>query len=118
MSACPRCGSSHVASRRALFRCLATEAGVERGFEWYDLAEEGACPPKSLFVVLLTLLLVLALPAALLWALDVYPALPWLGAAAPLLFSTLVLDARLTYRRYRDWASHWRCGACRHSFQP
>ena len=91
---------------------------MERSFDWYDLGEEGACPPKSLFVVLLSLLMILALPVTILWALDFYPALPWLGAIALLLFSTLILDARHTYKRYRDWASHWRCGNCRHSYQP
>lgn len=114
---CPHCGSSEIASRRALFRHLAREAEVDGAFAWYDLADEGACPPKSLFVMLLSLLLMLALPMILVWFIHAYPLLPWLAGVAVLLMLSLALDVGLTYRRYRDWASRWLCASCRSHFQ-
>lgn len=118
MTHCPNCGSRHIASRRTLFRHLVTDEGaIDEAFAWYDLGEREACPPKSLFVVLLSLSLLLAAPAVVVWFVDAYPTLPWLAGLAALLVVALVLDARLTYRRYRHWAARWLCGSCRSSFQ-
>ena len=116
MTDCPHCGSGETASRRALFRRLVRETAIDEAFAWYGLSDKGACPPKSLFVTLLSLLPVMALPAGLAWFLNSYPVLPWLAGAAALLALALVIDAGLTYRRYRDWASRWLCGDCRGDF--
>ncbi len=57
MNSCPHCGSSDIASRRSLFHALVSDSDTGVDFHWYDLSAEEACPPKSLFMGLLALLL-------------------------------------------------------------
>lgn len=115
---CPDCGSSHTASRRELFHSLMNGASLQGAFGWYDERAHHACPPKSLFVVLLLMTLGAMIPAMGFWVLEHYAAQQWLIAVAGLLLACLVVDAVLTFRRYKDWVGEWLCGDCHQSFTP
>jgi hypothetical protein len=91
---------------------------VSRVFHWYDEHTLEACPPRSLFLILLVMMAVLALPAAGLWARDLYPVLAFLGFGIMGLVVTLAFDVFNTYRRYQTWSGQWLCGECRQVFNP
>ena len=113
---CPCCGSSRTASRRHLFHWLLDDAPLLTPFSWYSNRIPGACPPKSLFVVLLLLALGVAIPAVGLWLLGHFLALQWLAVTALLLLAGLLFDVLMTYRRYKAWCGEWLCGECRAVF--
>ena len=114
---CPYCGSSRTASRRQLFHCLMQEQPLSRAFSWYSERTAGACPPKSLFFILLVMLALLGLPAAGLWARELHATLSLLGYALAVLLLCLAADLLVTFRRYRSWGSQWLCGDCRATFR-
>ena len=87
-------------------------------FSWYGDHEPQALPPKSLVVIFLLTLLVLAIPAAGFWALGQFPAVTSLMWVFVLLLAFLLLDVLLTYRRYKIWGGQWLCGQCRSVFAP
>ena len=58
---CPCCGSPSTASRRQLFYGLMDDAPLTGVFSWYSARVPHAYPPKSLFVMLLLLMLGMAL---------------------------------------------------------
>jgi hypothetical protein len=85
-------------------------------FSWYSAGFPHAYPPKSLFVMLLLLMLGMALPAIGLWLLEHYLALQWLSALAMGLIAALLIDVLMTYRHYKKWGGEWLCGECRSVF--
>jgi len=85
-------------------------------FNWYDQRAPGACPPKSLFVIITLLLLGMTLPLAGLWMLGHFMALGWLALLSVVLLAALLFDVLATYRRYKDWGGQWLCGDCRAVF--
>lgn len=93
-------------------------APFRSAFSWYGERTHHAFPPKSIFVVLLLMMLAIAVPAAGFWLLGQYPALEWLGSMAAILFGCLVVDLMLTHQRYKAWAGEWLCGDCKHVFKP
>ena len=115
---CTGCGSRRTASRRQLFHWLMNGAVLPRYFRWYSVEEPGAMPPKSLFVLLLLLLLGMTLPFAGLWLLGHYLALRWLSVLLLLVLAALLVDVLATYRRYRQWGVQWLCGECHATFIP
>lgn len=115
---CPRCGSRRTASRRQLFHWL-MDGGVRPGhFGWYSVEEPDAMPPKSLFVVLLLLLLGMSVPFIGLLLLGHYLALRWLSVMLLLILAGLLFDVFATYRRYKQWDEQWLCGECQSIFVP
>jgi hypothetical protein len=88
-----------------------------KSFEWYSERVPQACPPRSLFVVFMGLLVGMSIPAVILWYLGYYSALQALGVVSLCLLACLLLDVLLTYRRYKNWSRHWVCGSCRAVFQ-
>jgi hypothetical protein len=110
---CPHCESGHTASRRQLFHQLMERSGLPAAFAWYTSGESGACPPKSLFVLLLVFAVASLLPALGLWYLGLYPAVSWLGVITLLLLVCLAFDALNTYGRYQAWSRQWVCADCR-----
>ena len=116
-SQCPYCGSSQTASRRQLFRGLMDGAPLGGSFSWYGEEQPQALPPKSLFIVMLALMLAAALPATGLWLLGHYFALRWLALFALLLLAGLLLDVTMTWRRYKSWDGERLCGECRAVFK-
>ena len=91
---------------------------VSGAFNWYNERTQYAFPPKSLFVVLLLMMLAATVPAAGFWFLEQYPALEWLGTMAVVLLACLAVDLILTHRRYKSWAGEWLCGDCQKVFVP
>lgn len=110
---CPRCGSSLVASRRQLFHALVADLPLSGAFNWYTENTPGAFPPRSLFVVLLAMMGVVALPAAAMWMGQAFTAFHWALWALLVLLAGLVYDLCMTHRRYRAWRTQWLCGECR-----
>jgi len=94
------------------------ETPLSGPFRWYNEHTRGALPPKSLFLMLLMLLLVLALPALGLWMREFYPLLTFVGLGMVALLTGLVFDVLATYRRYLTWDGQWLCGDCRKVFSP
>jgi hypothetical protein len=87
-------------------------------FAWYDESVRGACPPKSLFIVLLAVTGILVLPAVGLWVRELYAALAVLLSSVLILLACLCFDLFSTLRRYRAWHEEWLCGECRSNFVP
>ena len=116
-TSCPDCRSPQTASRRQLFHCLMAGNELGKSFEWYSDRIPQACPPRSLFVVFMSLLVGMSVPAVILWYMGFYSALPALGAVSLCLLACLLLDVLLTYRRYKTWSRHWVCGSCKTVFQ-
>ena len=114
---CPCCGSPRTASRSQLFRRLMNEGPLPGVFNWYSEHTPQACPPKSLFVILLLLLLGMTLPTVGLWLLGYTIALSWLARLALLLWAGLLFDVLMTYRRYKTWGGEWLCGECHSVFR-
>lgn len=114
---CPACGSSSIASRRQLFHQLMAGVGPGLDFSWYHQRLPGATPPRSRFVVMLTLALGMLAPILGLWFLDMHLAVLWLATLGALLLVSLVLDLTRTHRRYRQWGGEWLCAACRCVFR-
>lgn len=114
---CPCCGSPSTASRRQLFYGLMDDAPLTGVFSWYSARVPNAYPPKSLFVMLLLLMLGMALPAAGLWLLEHYQALHWLFILGMVLLAALLIDVLMTYRQYKSWGGEWLCGDCRSVFR-
>jgi hypothetical protein len=109
-----------VASRRQLFLCLMNGHGPPRGFEWYTLEARAALPPKSLFVQLMSGLVVYALPLLLFGYVAGISGETILSAAGMIVSAAvacLFADLLLTYRQYRQWAEDWICGDCRQVFR-
>ena len=115
---CPHCGSAAVASRRSLFHRIMSDQPRPGVFAWYDESVRGACPPKSLFVVLLAVTGILVLPALGLWVRELYAGLAVLLSSVLVLLGCLCFDLFSTYRRYRAWHGEWLCGECRSDFVP
>ena len=113
---CPDCRSPQIASRRQLFHCLMTGNTLGKTFQWYSERIPQACPPRSLFVVFMGLLLGLSVPTVILWFMGFYSALTALGVACLCLLACLLIDVLLTYRRYKSWSSYWVCGDCKTVF--
>ena len=109
---CPHCESGHTASRRQLFHQLMERSTLPGAFDWYATGEPGACPPRSLFVILLVFAMASLLPALGLWYLGLYPAMSWLGVITLLLLVCLLFDALNTYGRYQAWSRQWVCADC------
>jgi hypothetical protein len=86
---------------------------LPEAFHWYSEAAPNACPPRSLFVLLLVVSVLAAIPAAGLWYLGNYPATAWLGVLGLFLLAALLIDVLSTYKRYRLWAREWLCASCR-----
>jgi len=86
-------------------------------FSWYSARVPHAYPPKSLFLMLLLLMLGMALPAGGLWLLEHYQALQWLSILAMVLLAALLIDVLMTYRHYKSWGGEWLCGECRSVFR-
>ena len=118
MRSCPHCGSRAVASRRSLFHRLMSGQPRPGVFAWYDEGVRGACPPKSLFVMLLAVTAILVLPAVGLWVRELYAGLAVLLSSLLVLLACLGFDLFSTYRRYRAWHQEWLCGECRSNFVP
>lgn len=114
--ACPCCGSRNTASRRQLFHALMSGQEAPEQFAWYDSDSAGACPPKSLAVILGLFVLAAALPAAGLWLLGHTMQVGWLVALMLALIGALLIDVLATYRRYRDWGGEHLCADCRTVF--
>ena len=91
---------------------------LQETFSWYDTRERRALPPKSLFVLLFTLVLLVTVPATGFWFLEHYPALQWMSTVAAVLLACLMVDATLTYQRYKNWSGEWLCGDCKGVFAP
>ena len=87
-------------------------------FAWYDEGVRGACPPKSLFLVLLAVTGILVLPAIGLWVRELYAVLAVLLSSVLVLLACLCFDLFSTLRRYRAWREEWLCGKCRSNFVP
>ena len=85
-------------------------------FSWYDQRAPGACPPKSLFIIIALMLAGMTLPLAGLWMLGHFMALAWLAGLGALLVAALLFDVLATYRRYKNWGGQWLCGDCRAVF--
>lgn len=115
---CPRCGSEQTASRRQLFHTLMDGTQPRNAFRWYGDADPQALPPKSLFVMFITLMMTLAVPAAGFMVMEHYFALTWVLYVAGLTLAFLLADVLVTYRRYKVWAEEWLCGRCRGVFAP
>ena len=113
---CPHCGSSVTASRRQLFYALLGEADVPQTFTWYDESQPHVFPPKSLFMMLLTVSLILSLPTLGFWLYGMGPAIEWLALVVLALVACLGIDVALTHRRYRSWGQEWLCGDCQAVF--
>lgn len=121
MNRCPHCSGVRIASRRQLFLCLMNSASTPRGFEWYALEAPGALPPKSLFIQLLSGVLVFTLPLLLIGYFAEISGEVFLTAAGMALaavLTCLLADLLLTYRQYRNWAQEWVCGDCQRAFLP
>jgi hypothetical protein len=88
------------------------------GFHWYDQRAPDACPPKSMFVILLMMIIAAVIPAGMFWYMEQYSALTWLASASLMLAGCLLFDALSTYRRYKEWGSEWLCSNCRSAFKP
>jgi hypothetical protein len=116
MTLCPCCGSPSTASRRQLFYGLMDDTPLTGSFSWYSAGVPHACPPKSLFVMLLLLMLGMVLPAVGLWLLEHYQALQWLSVLSIVLLAALLVDVLRTYRHYKKWGGEWLCGECRSVF--
>ena len=115
---CPHCGSGQVASRRQLFHRLMADTPLSGTFGWYSEDTRGACPPKSVFFILLLVAMILVLPAVGLWARELYSALYVLLFAFLALLAGLVFDLSATRHRYRSWGRQWLCADCREVFTP
>lgn len=111
---CPRCGSSHTASRRQLFHWLMGETRLDSGFGWYNEDLPRARPPRSQFVLALLFVAALAVPALGFTLLGNYVAVTWLAALVAL---GLLFDLFLIYPQYRDWGGEWLCSECRSVFR-
>lgn len=116
---CPCCHSRVTASRRELFHGLMYgEAASGKQFAWYGEDVPRACPPKSLFLTLSVLALVLAIPMVGMVVYGEQLALDWLLGLGVLLLVCLVFDMLLTYRDYRCWCDEWLCDECKLVFVP
>jgi hypothetical protein len=121
MNRCPHCNSSRIASRRQLFLCLMNSGSTPCGFDWYALKTIGALPPKSLFIQLLSWVLVFALPLLIIGYIAEISGATLLASAGMTLaavLACLLADLLLTYGRYRNWAQEWVCGDCQRGFRP
>lgn len=89
------------------------DAEVPPLFSWYSLANPRACPPKSLLVLSL---LIIMWPATVLCYLGYFSLLQGLVVGALIPLVCLVFDLFSTYPRYKNWRSEWLCGECRTVF--
>lgn len=85
-------------------------------FSWYRLSAPGACPPKSMFMLLLIFTAVTLVPILGLWYLQLYLVVTWLACALALLLVCLLFDVLNTYRRYKAWSAQWLCARCHADF--
>lgn len=104
------------ASRRQLFYRLLENPDPPSVFNWYTLDSPQACPPRSLFVLLLLFTAAVSLPAVGLGFMGHQPAMYWLLGIAAMLLACLLYDVFSTYGRYRDWRAQWLCSRCRRVF--
>jgi hypothetical protein len=118
-SQCPCCGSRLTASRRELFHELMCADRPDQGhFSWYREDLPRACPPKSLFLTLSVLAVVLAIPMVGMVLYGQQVALDWLLGLGVLLLACLAFDVLMTYRDYKTWCHEWLCDECQLVFIP
>ncbi len=119
MPGCPCCGSRVTASRRELFHALMGGGPASNGeFGWYREDIPRACPPKSLFLTLSVLAVVLAIPVMAMVIYGQSIPLQWLLGVGVLLLVCLVFDLLMTYRDYKAWCNEWLCDKCKLVFVP